>query len=197
MTRGVNFKIDVLLYSSTYNLTTFLGTYSITLTNSFERKSNGRHMSVKDAAIRQHRKIVDDAALRLSQMPRLSEGWIKTIRKALGMSGAQLARRAGVTRAAVNASEHKERDGAITIRKMNELAEAMDCDFIYAIVPRGSSEDLILAQARRKAEKLVRRARGQMALEKQALSESHTQDEIQRVARDMVADMPSDFWEDA
>jgi len=154
-------------------------------------------MSVKDAAIRQYRKIADDAAFRVSQMPRLSEGWITTMRKALGMSGAQLARRAGITRAAVNASEHKERDGAITIRKMTELAEAMDCDFIYAIVPRGSSEDLILAQARRKAEKLVRRARSHMALEKQALSESHTQGEIQRVARDLVADMPADFWEDA
>ena len=153
-------------------------------------------MNVKHTAIRQYRAIVDDTARRFQNLPHLSEGWITTMRKALGMSGAQLARRAGITRAAVNASERKERDGAITIRKMTELAEAMNCEFVYAIVPRGTSEDLIIAQARRKAEKLVRRARSHMALEKQALSESHTKEEIERVARDLVVEMPSDFWED-
>ena len=153
-------------------------------------------MNVKQAAIRQYQKFADDAALRVSQLPRVSEGWITAMRKALGMSGAQLARRAGITRAAVNASEHKENDGAITLRKMSELAEAMDCEFVYAIVPKGSSKDVIRRQARRKAEKLVRRARAHMALEKQALSDQHTAEEIERVARDLIVQMPSDFWED-
>lgn len=153
-------------------------------------------MSVKDAAIRQYKRIVDDTAMRVSQMPQLSEGWITTMRKALGMSGAQLARRAGITRAAVNASERKECDGAITLRKMTELAEAMDCEFVYAVVPKDTSDDVIMRQARRKAEKLVRRARGHMALEKQALPEQHTREEIDRVARELAQSLPSDFWED-
>lgn len=161
------------------------------------RKPIDRQMSVKDTVNRQYRKIVDDTAATVSRIPHLSEGWITIMRKALGMSGAQLARRANLTRAATNASERKELDGAITIRKMTELAEAMNCEFVYAIVPKGSSEDVIMAQARRKAEKLVRRARSHMALEKQALPEEHTKEEIQRIADGLVADMPSDFWEDA
>lgn len=152
-------------------------------------------MSVKETARRQYRAIIDDAAQVAQSLPHASEGWIATVRKALGMSGAQLARRAGITRAAVNASERKEQDGAITLRKMRELAEAIDCEFVYAIVPRSSSEELMHAQARKKAEKLVRRARSHMALEKQALSEAHTQDEIERVAQDMLRNPPSDFWE--
>lgn len=154
-------------------------------------------MSVKQAAKRQYRAIVDEAAKALQTVPAAPEGWLATMRKALDMSGAQLARRAGVSRAAVNACERKEPDGAITIRKMSELAEAMDCEFIYAVVPRSTVDEIVQAQALRKAEKLVRRARGHMALEKQALSEAHTQDEIARLAQELRIKNPPDFWEDA
>ena len=58
------------------------------------------------------------------------DGWIATIRKALGMSGAALARRLGVTRARVSQAERAEREGGITLKEMDEFAAAMGCRFV-------------------------------------------------------------------
>ena len=56
-------------------------------------------MSVKQAVREQYQAIVDFASGSNTDIP--AEGWIRTVRKALGMSGAQLAKRMGVTRARI------------------------------------------------------------------------------------------------
>lgn len=123
------------------------------------------------------------------------EGWIATIRKALGMSGAELGRRLGVTRARVSQAERAEREGGVTLKSMEEFAQAMGCRFVYAIVPPdGRIEDVVAAQARRKAEALVARASGHMALERQALPAKKNRAEVARLARELMEDMPPDFW---
>ena len=86
-------------------------------------------------------------------MPR--EGWIATVRKALGMSGAQLARRLGVTRARISQAERAEVVGGVTLNTMRATAEAMRCRFVYAIVPDKRIEDIIAAQAHVKARAVV------------------------------------------
>ncbi len=79
---------------------------------------------------------------------------------------------------------------------MHAVAEAMGCRFVYAIVPKGEIEEVIAAQARRKAKALVTQASNQMALEGQSLSELQNMDEIERIAREMTRAMPSDLWVD-
>lgn len=151
-------------------------------------------MSVKRLAATQYRAIAGRAAP-LSQVVMPSEGWIATIRKALGMSGAELARRLGVTRARVSQAERAEREGGVTLKSMEEFAQAMGCRFVYAIVPpEGRVESLVAAQARRKAEALVARAGGHMALERQALPAKKNRAEVERLARELMEDMPPDFW---
>jgi len=117
------------------------------------------------------------------------------LRKALGMSGAEVAARMGVSRGAVYQAERNEREGAITINQMQKLAEAMDGRFVYAIVPEGSVEDVIRAQAHRKAEARIRRVSAHMALEKQSLPSAQTRQRIEELADELVRDMPPDFWE--
>ncbi len=151
-------------------------------------------MSVKHLAARQYRAIADRASP-FSQVDMPGDGWIATIRKALGMSGAALARRLGVTRARVSQAERAEREGGITLKAMDEFAAAMGCRFVYAIVPEaGRVEDIVSAQARRKAEALVARASGHMALERQALPAKKNRAEVERVARELMDDMPPAFW---
>ncbi len=58
----------------------------------------------------------------------------------------------------------------------------------------GRVEDIVSAQARRKAEALVARASGHMALERQALPAKKNRAEVERVARELMEDMPPDFW---
>lgn len=153
-------------------------------------------MNVKDTARKQYAQIVDRTANQLAILKNPAEGWLAMLRKALGMSGAQVAARAGVSRNAVYQAERNERDGAITINQMHKLAEAMGGRFVYAIVPDdGRVENVIRAQARRKAEARIMRASAHMALEKQSLTSAQTAQRIEDLADELVRDMPPDFWE--
>lgn len=153
-------------------------------------------MNVKDTARKQYAQIVDRTANQLTALKKPADGWLTMLRKALGMSGAQVAARAGVSRNAVYQAERNERDGAITINQMHKLAEAMGGRFVYAIVPDdGRVENVIRAQARRKAEARIMRASAHMALEKQSLTSAQTVQRIEDLANELIRDMPSDFWE--
>ena len=152
-------------------------------------------MTVKDTARKQYIRIVDGAARQLESMQKPSEGWLPVLRKALGMSGAEVAVRMGVSRNAIYQAERNEREGAITINQMQKLADAMGGRFVYAIVPDGSVDELIRAQALQKAESRVRRASAHMALEKQSLSSAQTRERIAALADELVRDMPPDFWD--
>ncbi len=104
--------------------------------------------------------------------PRPRTGWVRAIREALGMSGAALARRLGISQAGVRKLESSEASDAITLASLRKLAEALDCELRYALVPRKP-----LAQALHdRAEELARARMGpishSMALEDQAVDES-------------------------
>jgi predicted DNA-binding mobile mystery protein A len=151
-------------------------------------------MGVAETARRQYARIADRAAEQLSGFARAPEGWLIVLRKALGMSGAQVAQRMGVTRAAVYQAERNENAGAITLKQMEKLAEALGGRFVYAIVPAGSVADMLREQARRKAEAHVRRAGAHMALESQSLPEGRIRQRIEKLAEEYLRDMPPDFW---
>lgn len=152
-------------------------------------------MNVKETARKQYVRIVDRAAQQLANLTVPSEGWLVMLRKALGMSGADVAKRMGVTRNAVYQAERNELDGAITLKQMEKLAEALGGRFVYAIVPEGGVENVIKAQAWRKAEARIRRASAHMALEAQSLPKEQTRQKIEELAAELMRDMPSDFWE--
>lgn len=118
-----------------------------------------------------------------------------SMRKALGMSAPTLAKRAGVTKAAIYQAERKELDGAVTIKHMEKLANALGGRFVYAIVPVNSIDDVIYAQACAKAEAIVNRASTHMALEKQSLSSEHTRRQVEELTEDLLRELPADFWE--
>ena len=152
-------------------------------------------MSVQKTNQKQYQGIVGHAALQLTDFRVPTEGWVATVRKALGMSGAQLARRLGVSRASVSQTEKKELSGSVTIKHMQNMAEALGCRFVYAIVPEGRIEDVIRDQATHKASKLVQRVSGHMALEKQSLPPEKARQEIEWLRDQLIRDMPRYFWE--
>ena len=152
-------------------------------------------MSVRDTARKQNVRIVERTSGQLRNLYQPKSGWLVLLRHALGMSGAQVAARMGVSRNAIYQAEGNERDGAITIAQMRKIADAMNAEFVYALVPKGSVDDAIRAQARQKAEALVRRAGAHMALESQSLSNDQIKQRIEELADELVRNMPSDFWE--
>lgn len=152
-------------------------------------------MNVRETARRQYGRIVDQAAATGANLASPAQGWLFTLRKALGMSGSQVADRMGVTRAAVYQAERNERIGAITIAQMEKLAKAMGGRFIYAVVPNASVEAAMRQQARKKAEARIFRASAHMALENQALPNDMLERRIEEAAEDLLRSLPADFWE--
>ncbi len=112
------------------------------------------------------------------------------------MSGAQLARRMGVTRARIANAEQAELIGGITLKSMQAAAEAMGCKFVYAVVPKDTVGSLIWFQAQKKAALIVARASQHMALEDQALPAAKIVQQTDNLARSLMHDMPPDFWDD-
>lgn len=153
-------------------------------------------MSVKRVVLQQYQAIVGRAAGSAAALRMPPEGWLRTVRKALGMPGAQLARRMGVTRARIAKAEHAELNGGITLKSMEAAAAAMGCRFVYAIVPPTTVEDIIFAQARTKATAIAGTASKHMALENQTLPNEKIAQEVDRLTRDIAYEMPSDFWDE-
>lgn len=153
-------------------------------------------MSVKKIVTKQYRDIVNRAARQLDGFMVPQEGWLRTVRNSLTMSGAQLARRMVVTRALISNTEKAEISGGVTLKSMQHMAEAMNCRFVYAIVPEHNIEDVILERARHKAKEQVLAATTHMALEDQALNKEQMQFEIARLAQDMIDKTDSKLWND-
>ncbi len=63
------------------------------------------------------------------------EGWIRSMRKQQNLQGKQLAMKMQVSPARISVLEKDERRGAVTLRMMQRAAEALDCRFVYALVP--------------------------------------------------------------
>lgn len=151
---------------------------------------------MKTIILHQYQQIADEAASQAARLNVPPEGWLKTLRKALGMSGAQLGRLLGVSRAQIAQSEKNELSGALTLRTMHAMAEAMGCRVVYAIVPAGKVEDLLAKRAKEKARQIMTRVNTHMALENQTLGEKNRRFELQRLEHELLNEMPSDLWDD-
>lgn len=103
-------------------------------------------------------------------IPRPSKGWIRTIRHALGVSSGELARRLGTSRQLPLQLEKSEAEDRITLKSLRLVADALDCDLVYALVPRADSmQQWIESRARAEAQKHVLGVEHSMALEDQAV----------------------------
>ena len=104
------------------------------------------------------------------EVPRPSKGWIRSIRQALGVSSGELARRLGTSRQLPLQLEKGEAEDRITLKSLRAAANALDCDLVYALVPRaGSMQELIESRARTEAKNRVVGVEHSMALENQAV----------------------------
>ena len=106
----------------------------------------------------------------LGGLGRPNKGWIRAIRDALGMSGSELAARMGVSQQVVSEIERNERQLAARLETLQRAAEAMDCDLIYALVPRTTLQETVRAQAERKAERHLAQVAHHGRLESQEVS---------------------------
>jgi predicted DNA-binding mobile mystery protein A len=123
-------------------------------------------------------------------------GWVKTIREALSMSAEQLANRLGLTRSRVAQLENAEIHDAVTLRSLKEAANAMECELIYAIVPKGNYtiESIIKTRAEQIAKERVSRVAHTMALEAQTVDTEMLNMQKNALARSLTEHLNKKFW---
>jgi len=127
---------------------------------------------------------------------RPKEGWIRTLRKSLGMSSPQLAVRLGISKSQASQIERMEVEDRITLKQLRRVADALDCDLQYALVPRQPIQKMIHDRAKLKASRLVDKADVQMKLEAQQLSREKLAQHIESETDRLLREMPRDLWKD-
>jgi predicted DNA-binding mobile mystery protein A len=129
-------------------------------------------------------------------LPAPPTGWIRAPRLALGMSLQQLAVKLGVTRQSVRNMEGREAEGGITIKSLREVAQALDMELVYGLVPRdGSLDAYIERRARRLAEEIVGRTATTMSLEDQGNTEERLRQAIEARTLALRQEMPKMLWD--
>ena len=138
------------------------------------------------------------AALRKTgDFARPQRGWIKAIREALGMSTTQLARRLRVSQTRVSQIEKAETESAIRLQTLKQVAEALDCTLVYALVPNKPLEGMVRDRAAHIADLQLARTNHTMSLENQALGSSALMAERERLIRQLIEGEPRRLWEPA
>ncbi len=124
------------------------------------------------------------------------KGWVRAIRDALGMTGKQLAGRLNVNQQRIARIEQDEKLGKVTIETLRNVAEAMDCIFVYGFVPRSSLEQTARNRAAAVATKRMARSNQTMMLEKQELSKAEKERAFKSLVEDITSSMPKSLWDD-
>lgn len=127
-----------------------------------------------------------------AQQPRA--GWVKTLRRSLGITNRDFAKRIGSNFVgSVQEIERNELSGKITLESLRRAADALDADLVYALVPRTPLRKQIRARAHAVAKERLRPIAHSMALEAQSLTPSQKKRQIEDLAQDLEK-RPKDLW---
>lgn len=149
----------------------------------------------------QHLKIrqVDSALAPFREIGKVEPpeaGWVRAIRESYGMSIRQLAERMGVAKTTAANLERSEAAETVQLDSLRTVAEALDCDLVYALVPRTTLEESMRKRARLVAERIVGRVSRSMELEKQGIPVTEQERQVAELAERLWQEMPQDLWDD-
>jgi predicted DNA-binding mobile mystery protein A len=111
---------------------------------------------------------------------RPQRGWLRAIREGLSMSLEEVGRALGQSKKRILDFEHAEAEDRITLKSLRRVASAMECELVYALVPKsGSIAELAEKHRQRREHSLEQQTRDRvkqdvlgvehtMALENQA-----------------------------
>ena len=110
------------------------------------------------------------------------QGWIRTLRDSLGMTSGDVARRMGVHPSRIPAIERGERELTLKLDTLTRAADALNCDLVYALVPRTSLDGMVADQARHRAVEHLRNVVVHSQLEDQEVTPDDLEAQIDDLA---------------
>lgn len=136
-----------------------------------------------------------EAFLPLQEESMPTTGWIRFVRKSIGMSLRQLGERMGITAQSVSDIENREAESKVTLATLRDAAEALDMRLVYAIVPKhGTMKDMVRRQARKLAEDAVARTSISMSLEEQSVPREELLREVDYLVEELMRKNTRTFW---
>ena len=153
-------------------------------------------MNTKELRLVQMDAVLQEAAIHPSP-PRPPAGWLRAIREALGMTSAVLAARLEITASGVRKLEQAEATDAITLGTLRRVAEALDCELQYTLVPRRPLREMRRQQALRLAQQWQQRAGRTMALEAQPIESpsAGAQERLEALAEEILRTSGTRLWD--
>lgn len=112
------------------------------------------------------------------------------------MTAPQLARRLGTTRQAVSALERREVLGTVSLEALRRAAAALDCELVYAVVPRTDLRAMRELQARRYAERQLNRVAHSMRLESQTVDPSEHRRQVAERTDELLRTWSRALWDE-
>jgi len=136
---------------------------------------------------------------RLEQMggrpiARPQKGWIRAVRDALGLTTQQYALRLGVSQPRVVALEKGEIEESLTLASLRRAAEGLNCELVYAFVPREPLAETLRKRAEAVADEQLDRIAHTMRLENQAITEDELVRQRALWADRLLSGNLADLW---
>jgi len=124
------------------------------------------------------------------------EGWIYSIRNALGMSLRQLGKRLNITAQSAKEIEEREKNGTVSLAVLRQVGTALDMKLVYGFIPQaGSLEKMIENRALEIAENIIGRTSTSMMLEDQGNTEARLRKAIHEKTAELKQEMPRYLWD--
>ena len=123
-----------------------------------------------------------------------SRGWLKEIREALGRTERQQDQRLGISGSTLHKSEQSEAQERISLGQLRKLADGLDCELVYALVPRKALTEVVQNRAKQLAKEEVYGVAHTMGLEDQRPTDERIQKQVARRAEDLLRGKWSNLW---
>ncbi|OSZ71445.1 mobile mystery protein A [Hydrogenophaga sp. IBVHS1] len=121
-------------------------------------------------------------------------GWLKLIRESLGRTERQQAQRLGISGSTLHKSEQSEADDRISLAQLRKLADGLECELVYALVPRRPLTEMVQERARTIAEEEVGGVAHTMGLEDQRPGADRLRKQVERRTEELLRGRWSDLW---
>lgn len=136
-----------------------------------------------------------DPFMGLIDKSRPKVGWIKTIREVLGMPSRVLAKRLGCSQANIAAIEKREDKGTISLEMLEQVAVALNCKLVYALIPEKSFDQILAEQARKIAQRQIKVINHSMTLEQQGLTVKQLKQQEDALVLELLQGSIKKLWD--
>lgn len=123
------------------------------------------------------------------------EGWLRAVREAMGMSVAQLAERTGLSVAEIELLEHSSSTAGGSFADLRRLADALNCSFVWGLVPHQSLTALLRERAAAVARKRLREVADMMRRQGRAMTAGEVDHHIEKFSEVLLRELPAALWD--